>query len=66
MHLKLLHKNQFKKRQKQLVIWLVIELIKTLQVSSLPQNNSEREKEIQKERYMYPSNYWWIKIDITI
>ena len=53
MHLKLLHKNQFKKRQKQLVIWLVIELLKPLQVSSLPQNNSKREKEIQKERYIY-------------
>ena len=31
MHLKLLHKEQFRKQQKQLVIWLVIKLQMTLQ-----------------------------------
>ena len=52
--LKLLHKEQFKKKLKQLVICLVIKLIIELQKF---QNNSEavtneHDKEIPKKRYI--------------
>ena len=61
MSLKLLQEEQFKKQQKQLVIWLVIKLIAKLQKfhKSSQQNNSltvtnENDKEIPKEIYTSP------------
>ena len=61
MRLKLLQKEQFRKQQKQLVIWLVIKLLtKVTKVSkNSQQNNSEtvanqHVKEIPKKRYISP------------
>ena len=61
MCLKLLQKHQFKKQQKQLEIWLIIELlIKSNRVSRKSQKNNsetvtnENHKEIPKERYLSP------------
>ena len=61
MRLKLLQKEQFRKQQKQLVIWLVIKLLtKVTKVSkNSQQNNSEtvtnqNVKEIPKKRYISP------------
>ena len=61
MRLKLLQKEQFRKQQKQLVIWLVIKLLtKVTKVSkNSQQNNSETVtnqlvKEIPKKRYISP------------
>ena len=59
MHLKLLQKEQFKKQQKQLLIWLqkmIANRIKILKRNS-QQNHSERVtnepgKEISEERYL--------------
>ena len=61
MHLKLFQKKQFKKQQKQLVIWLVIKFLNRItkfwRISQ--QNNSEitkneNEKEISKEKHISP------------
>ena len=61
MRLKLLQKEQFKKKWKQLVIKLVIKLLIELQKfqKNSQQNNSdtvtnENDKEIPKERYISP------------
>ena len=53
MQLKLFQKEQFKKQQKQLVIWLLKTLLKKLQ-KKLPQNTSEKVKSeagVPKGRY---------------
>ena len=59
MRLKLVQKEQFKKQQKQLVIWLIIKLlIKSLKFKKKSQQNNletvtnEHGKEIPKEKYI--------------
>ena len=65
MHLKLLQKEQFKKHQKQLVIWLEIKLLTKLQES--PKNNSEtNEEEILRERYISPEQRQKIICDLRL
>ena len=65
MHLKLLQKEQFKKHQKQLLIWLEIKLLTKLQES--PKNNSEtNEEEILRERYISPEQRQKIICDLRL
>ena len=65
MHLKLLQKEQFKKHQKQLVIWLEIKLLTKLQEP--PKNNSEtNEEEIIRERYISPEQRQKIICDLRL
>ena len=59
MRLKLVQKEQFKKQQKQLVIWLIIKLLikslkfkKKLQQNNLETVTNEHGKEIPKEKYI--------------
>ena len=54
MHLKLLQKESFKKKQKQMVIWLIKKIVnKILKVSKNSETvTNEYDKEIPKERYI--------------
>ena len=53
MHLNMLQKEQFKKQEKQLVIWLVIKLL-TRGFQKFDETvTNDNDKEIPKERYIY-------------
>ena len=77
MRLKLLQQEKLKQEQKQLVIWLVTQLlIKSQKFQKISQQNksetvtNENDKEIPKERYMSSENktgnYCWTKISIIV
>ena len=69
MHLKLLQKESFKKKQKQMVIWLIKKIVnKILKVSKNSETvTNEYDKEIPKERYISSEkkNYWWTEIKLV-
>ena len=73
MRLNLLQKEQFKKEQKELMIWLRIKLLiklQTLQKNS-QQNNSDRvtnedDKDIPNERYVSPEKRQEIIVDLRL
>ena len=70
MHLKLLQKESFKKKQKQMVIWLIKKIVnKILKVSKNSETvTNEYDKEIPKERYIYifrKKKYWWTEIKLV-
>ena len=73
MSLNLLQKEQFKKEQKELMIWLRIKLLiklQTLQKNS-QQNNSDRvtnedDKDIPNERYVSPEKRQEIIVDLRL
>ena len=73
MRLNLLQKEQFKKEQKELMIWLGIKLLiklQTLQKNS-QQNNSDRvtnedDKDIPNERYVSPEKRQEIIVDLRL
>ena len=81
MHLKQLRKEQFKKQQKQQVIWLIINFWKVRKVSKpSPQDSSETvESETENTGFGYRNTkrkiyisrkktkiYWWCKINIIV
>ena len=69
MHLKLLQKESFKNKQKQMVIWLIKKIVnKILKVSKNSETvTNEYDKEIPKERYISSEkkNYWWTEIKLV-